>query len=253
MRLKGKTALITGASQGIGRATAVRFACEGATVAINYLPDEGNENLTKAGHVAAELEELGAKTLLIAADVTCEEAAKAMISQVITSFGKLDILVNNAGILRDITLKKMTREQWDAVIDVNLGALFNCCKPASIHMRDRGEGGAIINLSSVVGLSGNLGQTNYCAAKAGVIGFTKALARELGKYRVRVNAVAPGFIDTDMTRDIEEEIKAKYRDAIPLLEFGKPEDVADAILFLASSEARYITGHVLSVNGGWYM
>lgn len=253
MRLKGKTALITGASQGIGRATAVCFAREGASVAINYLPDKGNENLAKATLLAAELETFGIKTLLAPADVSSEEAAEMMIAEVIRSFGKLDILVNNAGILRDITLRKMTREQWDAVIDVNLGSLFNCCKPASNHMRDRSEGGAIINLSSVVGLSGNFGQTNYCAAKAGVIGFTKSLARELGKYKVRVNAVAPGFIDTDMTRELEEEIRTRYCEAIPMHELGKPEDVADAILFLASDESRYITGHVLNINGGWYM
>lgn len=252
MRLAGKHALITGASQGIGRATALALAREGADVAINHFPDTAGVHRRNAETVAQGARDLGRRTLIIGADVAQEEPCVAMVEQVIAEFSSLDILVNNAGILRDATLRNLSREHWDAVLDVNLGSMFNCSKPAAIHMRER-ETGSIVNVASVIGLMGNIGQTNYAAAKAGAIGFTKSLARELARYHVRVNAVAPGFMDTDMTRAIEDDIREQIRQQIPLGHFGRAEDVANAILFLASDDARYITGEVLSVNGGWYM
>ncbi len=252
MRLEGKRALITGASQGIGRATALALAREGADVAINHYPDAEGVHRQNAEAVAEEVKGLGRRALVIGADVALEEPSAAMVEQAIQEFGWLDILVNNAGILRDATLRNLTREHWDEVLDVNLGSMFNCSKPAAIHMRER-ETGSIVNVASVIALMGNIGQTNYAAAKAGAIGFTKSLARELARYDVRVNAVAPGFMDTDMTRAIDDEIREQVRQQIPLGHFGRAEDVAAAIIFLASDDARYITGEVLSVNGGWYM
>ena len=252
MRLAGKHALVTGASQGIGRATALVLAREGADIAINHFPDAEGVHRRNAEAVAAEIADLGRRTLIVGADVAQEEDSTEMFAQAVREFGCVDILVNNAGILRDATLRNLTREQWDEVLDVNLGSMFNCSKPAAVHMRERAAG-AIVNIASVIGLTGNFGQTNYAAAKAGAIGFTKSLARELARYGVRVNAVAPGFMDTDMTRNIDPEIKENIRRQIPLGHFGTAEDIADAILFLVSDEARYITGEVLSVNGGWYM
>ena len=252
MRLAGKRALVTGASQGIGRATALMLAREGADVVINHYPDEAGAHRRNADSVAKEIEGLGRRALVVGADVALEEPSTKMVEEAIQAFGSLDILVNNAGILRDATLRNLTREHWDEVLDVNLGSMFNCSKPAAIHMRER-ETGSIVNVASVIALMGNVGQTNYAAAKAGAIGFTKSLARELARYHVRVNAVAPGFMDTDMTRAIEPEIREHVRQQIPLGHFGTADDVAAAILFLASDDARYITGEVLSVNGGWYM
>lgn len=252
MRLEGKHALVTGASQGIGRATALALAGAGADVAINHYPDNAGVHRHNAEAVAQEVESLGRRALIVGADVAQEEPSAAMIEQAIAEFGCLNVLVNNAGILRDATLRNLTREHWDDVLDVNLGSMFNCSKPVAIHMRERASG-SIVNVASVIGLMGNIGQTNYAAAKAGAIGFTKSLARELAHYGVRVNAVAPGFMDTDMTRAIEPEIREQIRQQIPLGHFGRAEDVANAILFLASDDARYITGEVLSVNGGWYM
>ncbi len=252
MRLAGKRALVTGASQGIGRATALMLAREGADVAINHYPDKAGTHRRNAESVAAEIEGMGRRALVVGADVALEEPSNRMVEEAIQAFGSLDILVNNAGILRDATLRNLTREHWDEVLDVNLGSMFNCSKPAAIHMRER-EKGSIVNIASVIALMGNIGQTNYAAAKAGAIGFTKSLARELARYHVRVNAVAPGFMDTDMTRAIDPEIKEHVRQQIPLGHFGTADDVAAAILFLASDDARYITGEVLSVNGGWYM
>lgn len=252
MKLEGKSALVTGASQGIGRATALALSREGADVAVNHYPDPGGAHRGNAEAVAAEVAGMGRRALVIGADVAQEEPCAAMFAQAVQAFGGIDILVNNAGILRDATLRNLTRQQWDEVLDVNLGSMFNCSKPAAIHMRER-ETGSIVNVASVIGLMGNIGQTNYAAAKAGAIGFTKSLARELAHYGVRVNAVAPGFMDTDMTRAIDEDIREQVRRQIPLGHFGRAEDVAAAILFLASDDARYITGEVLSVNGGWYM
>ena len=252
MRLAGKHALITGASQGIGRATALALAREGVDVVINHYPDADGIHRHNAAAVAEEITALGRRALIVGADVAQEEASAAMFDQAVAELGHIDILVNNAGILRDATLRNLTRQQWDEVLDVNLGSMFNCSKPAASHMRER-ETGSIVNVASVIGLMGNIGQTNYAAAKAGAIGFTKSLARELARYGVRVNAVAPGFMDTDMTRAIDDEIKESIRNQIPLGHFGTAEDIANAILFLVSDDARYITGEVLSVNGGWYM
>lgn len=252
MKLEGKSALVTGASQGIGRATALALAREGANVTINHYPDVDGVHRRNAEAVAREVRNLGRQALVIGADVAQEEPSAAMVAQAIEEFGCLDILVNNAGILRDATLRNLSREHWDEVLDVNLGSMFNCSKPAAIHMRERATG-SIVNVASVIGLMGNIGQTNYAAAKAGAIGFTKSLARELAHYGVRVNAVAPGFMDTDMTRAIDPEIREQIRQQIPLGHFGAPEDIASAVAFLVSDDARYITGEVLSVNGGWYM
>lgn len=252
MRLADKHALITGASQGIGRATALTLAREGANVVVNHYPDAEGVHRKNAEAVAEEVKALGRRALVIGADVAQEQESAAMFAQAVHEFGSIDILVNNAGILRDATLRKLSREHWDEVLDVNLGSMFNCSKPAAIHMRER-ETGSIVNVASVIGIMGNIGQTNYAAAKAGAIGFTKSLARELAHYGVRVNAVAPGFMDTDMTRALEADIREQIRRQIPLGHFGRAEDVANAILFLASDDARYITGEVLNVNGGWYM
>ncbi len=252
MRLANKRALVTGASQGIGRATALMLAREGADVAINHYPDPEGVHQRNAEAVAEEVESLGRRALVVGADVSLEGPSAALFDQAVQELGWIDILVNNAGILRDATLRNLTREHWDEVLDVNLGSMFNCSKPAAIHMRER-ETGSIVNIASVIALMGNIGQTNYAAAKAGAIGFTKSLARELARFHVRVNAVAPGFMDTDMTRAIDPEIREHVRQQIPLGHFGTADDVAAAILFLASDDARYITGEVLSVNGGWYM
>lgn len=252
MRLQGKTALVTGSSQGIGRATALRLAREGADIVINHYPDAEGMHRQNAEKVVGEIEKLGRRALAIGADVAQEAPSAAMVAQTVAEFGCLDILVNNAGILRDATLRNLSREHWDEVLDVNLGSMFNCSKPAAIHMRERSTG-SIVNVASVIGIMGNIGQTNYAAAKAGAIGFTKSLARELAHYGVRVNAVAPGFMDTDMTRAIDPEFREQIRQQIPLGHFGAPEDIAAAIVFLVSDDARYITGEVLSVNGGWYM
>jgi 3-oxoacyl-[acyl-carrier protein] reductase len=251
-RLDGKTALITGASRGIGRAIALRFAAEGCDVAINYLDEAGRDNAAEAAEVAREIEALGRRALCVEADVTDVPAVEAMAAQVIEAFGQLDILVNNAGIARDKTLAKLPKADWDAVIAVNLTGAYHCAHAVVGHMRER-RTGRIISISSVVALMGNIGQTSYAASKAGLIGLTKSLARETARRGVTVNAIAPGFIDTEMTRAIPDDILAQVVGSIPLERLGRPEDVAHAAAFLASDEAAYITGHVLSVNGGLYM
>ena len=252
MRLAGKSALITGASRGIGRAIALRFAQEGCDLALNYVAEAGRDNAAEAADVAREVEALGRRAVCLEADVTDAAPVQAMVEQAVAALGRLDILVNNAGITRDRTLRKLSPEDWEAVLRVNLTGAFNCCQAVLPHMLEQG-GGRIVSMASVVGLTGNFGQTNYAASKAGLIGFSKSLAREVARKGITVNCVAPGFIDTEMTQAIPEDVKTGILAQIPLGKMGTAEDVANAALFLSSDEASYITGHVISINGGMYI
>ena len=247
MLLDGKIALVTGASRGIGRAIAIELAKEGATVAINYA---GNK--TAAEEVKNIITEMGGKAMIIQADVSDENSAMNMVEEVIKEFGGIDILVNNAGITRDGLFIRMKEDDWNAVINTNLTGIFNCTKVAAKYMMKK-RSGKIINMSSVSGIMGNVGQTNYAAAKAGVIGFTKSLAREMASRGITVNAVAPGFIATDMTAAMPEKAQEHVLASIPLGKMGEPKDIANAVLFLASDKASYITGQVIHVDGGMVM
>jgi len=247
MLLDGKTALVTGASRGIGRAVALKLASEGAKVAINFAG-----STAKAEAVKQEIEANGGEAILVQADVSDAEAVEAMVAKVQEAFGVIDILVNNAGITRDGLLMRMKEEDFDAVINTNLKGVFHVTKVVSKLMMKK-RTGRIVNMASVVGLTGNAGQTNYAAAKAGVIGFTKSAARELAGRGITVNAVAPGFIHTDMTDAMPEKAKDATLATIPLKRIGEPEDIANAVLFLASDYASYITGQVLAVDGGMVM
>lgn len=245
--LAGKVALVTGASRGIGKAIACKLAREGAKVIINY-----NGSKEKAEAVKSEIEAAGGQAEVYQCDVSDYTACETFIQTVIKEEGSLDILVNNAGITKDGLLMKMSEEDFDKVLDTNLKGAFNTIRFASRQML-RQKGGRIINMSSVVGVIGNAGQANYAASKAGVIGLTKAAARELASRGITVNAIAPGFIETDMTDVLSDKVKEASEAQIPLGHFGKPEDVAAAAAFLASEEARYITGQVLHVDGGMVM
>lgn len=245
--LTGKIAVVTGASRGIGRAIAIRLAGEGATVVINY-----NGSKEKAEEVKQEIEGAGGKAAVCQCNVADFDQCQAFIQKVIDEFGRIDILVNNAGITRDGLLMKMSEEDFDQVIETNLKGAFHTIRFAARQML-RQKSGRIINLSSVVGVTGNAGQANYAASKAGVIGLTKSAARELASRGITVNAIAPGFIETDMTSVLSEKVKEGAAAGIPLGAFGKPEDVAAAAAFLASDEAGYITGQVLHVDGGMVM
>lgn len=247
MLLDGEIALVTGGSRGIGRAIALRLAEEGAKVAINYA---GNQ--TAAEEVKAIIEQHGGTAMIVQTDVSDSTAAAEMVARVHEELGGLDILVNNAGITRDTLLVRMKDEDFDAVINTNLKGIYACTKAAAKFMTKQ-RSGRIVNLSSVVGEIGNIGQTNYAAAKAGVIGFSKAAAKEFAARHVTVNVVAPGFIDTDMTAVLKDSIREKLIEGIPLGALGKPEHVADAVLFLVSDAASYITGQVLNVDGGMVM
>ena len=242
--LKGKVALVTGAARGIGRMIALRFAGEGADVAFTDLVrDEHMDSLEK------ELSELGVKNSGYVSDAGNFEETQKMADQVIADFGRIDILVNNAGITRDTLLMRMTEEMWDLVIRVNLKSVFNCTKAVQKYML-KARTGSIINMSSVVGVNGNAGQANYAASKAGIIGFTKSVAREMGSRNVRCNAIAPGFIITDMTDRLPDQVKEEWIKSIPLKRGGEPADVANAALFLASDLSSYMTGQTLQVCGG---
>ncbi|MED4163126.1 3-oxoacyl-[acyl-carrier-protein] reductase [Halalkalibacterium halodurans] len=245
--LQGKTAIVTGASRGIGRATAMELARHGANVVVNYA---GNKE--KAEKVVSEIKELGVEAIAIQTDVADSESVQAMVKETIDTFGAVDILVNNAGITRDNLFMRMKEEDWDAVIDTNLKGVFHCSKAVTRPMMKQ-RFGRIINVSSVVGAIGNAGQANYVAAKAGVIGLTKTLARELANRNITVNAVAPGFIETDMTGELPEDVKAQMLGQIPLARLGQPEEVAKAVRFLASDDASYLTGQTIHVNGGMVM
>ena len=246
MKLEGKAALITGGAQGIGRAIALLFAREGARVAVSDI------NLEKAGETCREIESQGGEALAIGGNVADPRGAEAMVEQAAERFGGLDILVNNAGITRDGVLLRMKEEDWDAVMAVNLKGAFHCTKAVLRVFLKRKEG-IIINIASVTGQMGNAGQANYAASKAGLIGFTKSVAREYASRNIRVNAVAPGFIDTAMSQAIPQKDREFLIRQIPLERLGKAEDVAEAVLFLTSPSAAYITGQVLNVNGGMYM
>ena len=247
MPLSGKTALVTGASRGIGRAIAIRLASDGAKVAINFAG-----NLAKAQEVKAIIEGNGGEAMLVQCDVSDINAVEQMIKQITDAWKSIDILVNNAGITRDGLLMRMKPEDFDAVIDTNLKGVFNCTKLVSKLMIKQ-RSGRIVNMSSVVALEGNAGQTNYAAAKAGIIGFTKSAARELAPRGITVNAIAPGFIETDMTSALSDEVKQSTAAKIPLGRIGRTEDIANAVAFLVSEQANYITGQVLAVDGGLAM
>lgn len=245
--LTGKVAVVTGASRGIGRQIAKTMAREGATVIVNY-----NGSAAKAEEVVKEITEAGGQAEAIQCNVSDYAASQEFLSNVISKYKRIDILVNNAGITRDNLLMKMSEEDFDAVIDTNLKGAFNCTKHVSRQMLKQ-RGGRIINISSVSGVAGNAGQANYCASKAGVIGLTKSVARELGSRGITVNAIAPGFIETEMTEVLPEEVKKTMGDQIPLKRFGKTEDVAEMAAFLASDKAAYVTGQVICVDGGMTM
>lgn len=245
--LKGKVALITGATRGIGKAIALKFAENGADIALNYRSE--NEAL-KA--LVRELEDKGVKVLPVQGDVSVLEDANRIVKETVEGLGKLDILVNNAGITKDGLMVRMKEEDFDSVINTNLKGTFNTMKAVtSIMMKKRS--GKIINISSVVGLVGNAGQSNYSASKAGIIGLTKSVARELGGRGINVNAIAPGFIQTDMTEVLSDKIKESMETSIPLKKLGNPEDVANLALFLGSNLSDYITGQVIAVDGGMTM
>lgn len=241
--LKDRIAVITGGADGIGRATAMRFAQEGAVVVIWDMNEE------KGKQTAAEINAAGGKALFLKVNTSNFAEVEAASKKVVEQYGKYEILINNAGITRDSTLKKMTPELWQQVIDVNLTGVFYCAKCAADIMTEQGWG-RIVNASSVVALYGNFGQTNYVATKAGLIGMTKTMARELGKKGVTVNAVAPGFILTDMVRKMPEEVLKSMEDKVPVKRLGKPEEIAAVYAFLASDDAAYINGTVISVDGG---
>lgn len=245
--LNGKVAVITGASRGIGKAIAVAMAKEGATVVINY-----NGSKARAEEVQKEIEENGGKAGVYQCDVSDFAACEAFMKEVIKEYGRVDILVNNAGITRDGLLMAMSEEDFDQVLDTNLKGAFNCIRFCARQMLKQ-KGGRIINMSSVSGVAGNAGQVNYAASKAGMIGMTKATAKELASRHITVNAIAPGFIETEMTDALGDKVKEAAVGQIPLGTFGKPEDIANLAVFLASDKASYITGQVIHVDGGMVM
>ncbi len=245
-KLKGKVALVTGAAQGIGKSIAFALAKEGADIVVSDI------NFDLASQTAKELESLGVKTMPLKTNVSDFADVEQGVSQIVAKMGKIDILVNNAGITKDTLLMRMKKEDWDAVISVNLTGVFNCTKIVSTLMMKQ-RSGKIVSIASIVGEMGNFGQANYAASKAGVIGFTKTVARELASRGVCANAVAPGFIQTAMTDKLSDDVKNAMMAQIPMQKLGSPDDVANAVLFLASPESDYITGQVINVNGGMLM
>ncbi len=247
MDLQGKVAVVTGASRGIGRAIALDLSRRGASVVVNY-----NQSAAEARQVAETVESEGGQALAVQADVGDFDQAADLIKATVDTFGRIDILVNNAGTTRDQLLMLMKEEDWDLVLRTNLKSVFNCCKAVARKMV-RQRSGRIVNVSSVSGIAGQGGQTNYCASKAGMIGFTKSLAKELGPRNITVNVVAPGFVDTDLTADLPEDLKQRGIDLTPLGRTGQAEEIAYAVAFLASDLASFITGEVLTVDGGLVM
>jgi len=242
MNLSNKVAIVTGSGRGIGRAIALKLAEVGATVVVNDI-DEAVKG------VAEEIEAMGRKSLPILADVSLSSDVARLVEETKSSYGRIDILVNNAGINRDQLLLRMSEEDWDKVLNVDLKSVFLCTK-AVLRPMAKQRWGRIISISSIVGIVGNKGQANYASAKAGIIGFTRTIAKEVASHSITVNAIAPGFIDTEMTQRLKEEWKQELKRQIPLGDFGSPRDVAEAVAFLASDEAKYITGQVLGVDGG---
>jgi len=245
--LNGKVALITGASRGIGRAIAIELARHGAKVAVNYAGSEA-----KANEVVSEIIGMGGEAFAIQADVSKSESVENMVKEVLNRFDRIDILVNNAGVTRDNLIMRMKEEEWDEVINTNLKGVFNCTKAVTRPMMKQ-RSGRIINIASIVGVSGNAGQANYVAAKAGVIGLTKTTAKELASRNITVNAIAPGFITTDMTGKLTEDVREEMLKQIPLARFGEPKDIAGIVAFLATDAASYITGQTIHVDGGMVM
>jgi 3-oxoacyl-[acyl-carrier protein] reductase len=246
LELTGKVALVTGAAQGIGKAVALLLARNGADLVVSDI------NLEKAQETAKEIQAVGREALAVKVDVANLEDVERMVQAILEQFHQIDILVNNAGITRDKLILRMNEEDWDVVLDVNLKGTFNCTKVVIRHMSKQ-KSGKIVNIASVVGEMGNAGQANYSASKAGVIGFTKTIAREFAQRGINVNAIAPGYIETPMTDGLPEKVKEELKRMIPLERLGRPEDVAEAVLFLVSGASHYITGQVLNVNGGIYM
>ena len=246
MELEGKVALVTGSAQGIGRAIGLLFAQKGADIVVSDI------NLEKAEETAREIETLGRRAMAVRANVAVLEEVEKMVQGMIDRFSRIDILVNNAGIARDKLLLRMTEEDWDLVLDINLKGTFHCTK-AVIRYMSKQRSGKIVNIASVVGAIGNAGQANYSASKAGVIGFTKTIAREFAGRGINVNAIAPGYIVTPMTDILPEKAKEELKRMIPMERLGQPEDVAQAVLFLVSEASSYVTGQVIHVNGGIYM
>jgi len=246
-KLEGKVAVVTGASRGIGRAIALKLADEGAKVVVNYSGSQA-----KAEEVVAMIQENGGEAIAVQASVSQSEEVTALIDTAVKTFGSLDILVNNAGITRDNLLMRMKEDEWDDVLDTNLKGVFLCTKAVTRQMMKQ-RAGRIINISSIVGVAGNAGQANYVAAKAGVIGLTKTTAKELASRNILVNAIAPGFIETEMTDQLPEELKQGMLTQIPLAKLGQPEDIAKAVAFLASDDANYMTGQTLNIDGGMVM
>ena len=245
--LQGRVAIVTGASRGIGRAIALELARRGARVVVNY-----QRNAAAASEVVGAIEAVGGQALAVAADVGDAAQAAGLAQETLTHFGRVDILVNNAGTTRDQLLPLMTEEDFDEVLRTNLKSVFNCCK-AVVRLMVRQKYGRIVNISSVSGLAGQGGQTNYAASKAGIIGFSKSLAKEVGPRNVTVNVVAPGFVVTDLTADLPQDLRERAIEATPLRRMGQPEEIAYAVAFLASDEAAFITGAVLTVDGGLVM
>ncbi|QGG50371.1 3-oxoacyl-[acyl-carrier-protein] reductase [Lysinibacillus pakistanensis] len=246
-KLEGKVAVVTGASRGIGRAIALKLADEGAKVVVNYSGSQA-----KAEEVVARIKENGGEAIAVQASVSQTEEVTALMDTAVKTFGSLDILVNNAGITRDNLLMRMKEDEWDDVLNTNLKGVFLCTKAVTRQMMKQ-RAGRIINISSIVGVAGNAGQANYVAAKAGVIGLTKTTAKELASRNILVNAIAPGFIETEMTDQLPEELKQGMLTQIPLAKLGQPEDIAKAVAFLASDDANYMTGQTLHIDGGMVM
>jgi len=243
MDLRGKVCLVTGGSKGIGKGICLQLAKEKASIIVNYSSDEN-----MAAQVVSEIKDMGQKAIMYKADVSSFDQVSKMVDDVISEFGKIDVLVNNAGITKDALILRMKEEDWDKVIDINLKGVFNTSKAYAKYMIKQKQG-KIINISSIVGIYGNVGQVNYAASKAGIIGFTKSLAKELASRGITVNAVAPGFIKTDMTASLLEK-NSDIASKIPMKRLGSPDDVANLIVFLASEKADYITGQVIAIDGG---
>lgn len=248
MGLSGKVALITGSARGIGKAIALELANHGAKIVINDILPKNEIDKT-----LEEIRKSGDQAIGIRADITIFKEVESMVKEIINKFGKIDILVNNAGIIRDSLLIRMKEEDWDAVININLKGTFNCSKTVAKYMMRQKSGGKIVNISSVIGLVGNIGQANYAASKAGIIGLTKSIAKELALRNINVNAIAPGFIETDMTKKLSEKVIKDLQQQIPLKRLGTVKDIAKVVYFLVSDNANYITGQVINVDGGMVM